>query len=354
MIYHLSLALKNTFHSLNVVHYVSFRCMASLLSTLFFSLLCGSWYIRTSSKFFRSKAREYTPESHKAKDDMPTMGGVFILAMVLFNCLLWADLGSPYVLVFLLGLFGFGAIGFWDDWGKIRNNRGISAKTKFLAQWSVAGLVSLLLVYWAGASTRVSVPFFKSFSPDLGIFFVLWAAFIIVSCSNAVNLTDGLDGLAIGSLIPNFVLFTLICYLAGHSIMAWYLQIPFAATSEIAVVGSTLIGASLGFLWYNTWPAQIFMGDVGSLSLGAGLALMALMAKQELLLVISGGLFVLETVSVILQVFVYKRWKRRIFKMAPIHHHFELLGWPESKITIRFAIISLVLCLLALITLKLR
>jgi phospho-N-acetylmuramoyl-pentapeptide-transferase len=186
------------------------------------------------------------------------------------------------------------------------------------------------------------------------MFFVLWAAFIIVSCSNAVNLTDGLDGLAIGSLIPNFFLYTIIAYLAGHAVISWYLHIPFAGSAELCVVGATLIGASLGFLWYNTYPAQIFMGDVGSLALGAGLALMALMAKQELLLIISGGLFVLETVSVMMQVFAFKWWKRRIFKMAPIHHHFELLGWPESKITIRFGIISLILCLLALITIKIR
>ena len=197
-------------------------------------------------------------------------------------------------------------------------------------------------------------PFFKNLNPDLGLLFIPWAMFILVSMSNAVNLTDGLDGLAIGSLLPNFALFSLIAYLAGHFLIAAYLNIPFAGSAEIAVMGTTLIGASLGFLWYNAYPAQIFMGDVGSLALGAGLALMALMAKQELLLPISGGLFVLETVSVVLQVFVYKRWKTRIFKMAPIHHHFELIGWPEAKITTRFGIISLILCLVALMTLKLR
>ena len=256
--------------------------------------------------------------------------------------------------MFLLGLFSYGAIGFWDDWSKIKRSRGISAQAKFIAQWSIAALVALLWVYWAGAKTTICVPFFKNLNPDLGIFFVFWAMFIIVSCSNAVNLTDGLDGLAIGSLLPNFALYSIIAFLAGHFLIAGYLNIPFANSSEIAVMGATLIGASLGFLWYNAYPAQVFMGDVGSLALGAGLALMALMAKQEFLLIISGGLFVLETVSVILQVFVYKRWKRRIFKMAPIHHHFELLGWPEAKITTRFGIISFILCLLAFITLKLR
>jgi phospho-N-acetylmuramoyl-pentapeptide-transferase len=354
MMYHLSLLLKNSFPGINVVHYISFRCMASLLSTLFFSLLFGSWFIDKSKKLFRSKTREYAPDHHKQKDDMPTMGGIFILAVVFLNCLLWADLSDPFVIILLLCLLGFGALGFWDDWKKITMNKGISARSKFMMQWSIAAFIGILLVFWADISTTVTIPFLKSVNPNLGIFFIVWAMFTIVSCSNAVNLTDGLDGLAIGSLIPNFMLFTIICYLAGHSVISSYLQIPFANSSEIAVVGATLIGASLGFLWYNTYPAQIFMGDVGSLSLGAVLALMALIAKQELLLAISGGLFILETVSVMIQVFIYKRWKKRIFKMAPIHHHFELLGWPESKITMRFAIISLILCLIALMTLKIR
>jgi len=202
--------------------------------------------------------------------------------------------------------------------------------------------------------TTISFPFFKSLQPDLGWFFIAWVMFILVGTSNAVNLTDGLDGLAIGSLMPNFATFSIICYLAGHYKIANYLHIPFAGSAEIAVLGSILVGASLGFLWYNAYPAQIFMGDVGSLALGSGLALMAIMAKQELLLPIAGGLFMVETISVMMQVFSFKYLGRRIFKMAPIHHHFELLGWPESKITVRFGIISLILCLLALVTLKLR
>ncbi len=354
MFYHLSGHLKNSLSFINVFHYTSFRAIAALLTALFLALIFGGWFIGTWSGYFRSKAREYTPDSHKAKDDLPTMGGIFILFTVLATALLWADLANPLVWIFLLCLLGFGAIGFCDDWSKIKGGKGISARGKFIGQWSVAAIVVLLWVYLAHAQTTVSFPFFKNVNPDLGLLFIPWAMFVIVSTSNAVNLTDGLDGLAIGSLLPNFMLYSLIAYLAGHFIMATYLAIPYAASSEIAVLGSTLIGASLGFLWYNAYPAQIFMGDVGSLALGAGLALMALMAKQELLLIISGGLFVLETLSVVLQVFVFKRWKRRIFKMAPIHHHFELLGWQESKITTRFGIISLVLCLLALITLKLR
>lgn len=354
MLYFLSGSLKSSFFFANVFHYISFRAIGALLTALLLGLIFGGWFINNWARFFRSKAREDTPESHRAKDNMPTMGGIFILATILTTTLVWADLYNPLIWVMLLSLLGFGAIGFADDWKKIKTGRGISARSKFIAQWAVAGLVSMLLVYGAHTKTMLSFPFFKHFAPDLGILFIPWAMFIIVSLSNAVNLTDGLDGLAIGSLMPNFVLFSLIAYLAGHSIIAAYLHIPYAGSAEIAVIGATLIGASLGFLWYNAYPAQIFMGDVGSLALGAGLAVMALAAKQELLLVISGGLFVLETVSVILQVFVYKRWKKRIFKMAPLHHHFELLGWPEAKITTRFGIISLVLCLLALITLKLR
>jgi phospho-N-acetylmuramoyl-pentapeptide-transferase len=314
----------------------------------------GNWFIEKSKQFFRAKARESTPERHKLKDDMPTMGGVFILGLVILNTLLWCDLTSPQVWVFLLCIICFGAIGAWDDWNKINRRAGISARAKFLLQWTAAIVVVSAAVYAADISTHLIFPFFKYVQPDLGIWYVLWAAFIIVGCSNAVNLTDGLDGLAIGSLMPNFVTFSLIAYLAGHVQFAHYLCIPYAATAEIAVIGATLVGASLGFLWFNAYPAQIFMGDVGSLALGAALACMALMAKQELLLLIAGGLFVVETVSVIAQVWYFKSFKKRLFKMAPLHHHFELLGWPESKISVRFGIISLVLCLLALITLKLR
>src|SRR5579863_4744049 len=354
MIYHLSFYLKHYWPFFNVLHYVSVRAVASLLGSLASFLLFGRLFMAISRRFFRSKAREFTPETHKSKDSMPTMGGVFILAVVLINTLLWCDLSRSQVWIFLLCIMGFGVLGCWDDWNKIRKNKGIASGTKFQLQLMVATIVVVMLVFCTSFSTQLVFPFFKNFRPDLGWFFVPWAVFIIVGCSNAVNLTDGLDGLAIGSLIPNFATFALICYLAGHYGLAHYLHIPFAGTAEIAIIGTILIGSSLGFLWYNTYPAQIFMGDVGSLALGAGLALMAIMAKQELLLPIAGGLFVLETVSVILQVLSVRYLGKRMFKMAPIHHHFELLRWPESKITARFGIISFVLCLLTLITLKLR
>lgn len=354
MIYHLSHYLKLYWPFFNVLHYVSVRAVASLLTSLLFSLVFGEAFIGLSRRLFRSKTREFVPESHKIKGSMPTMGGVFILASTVLNALLWCDLYNPFIWIFLFCMSGFGILGFWDDWNKINAQKGIAAGTKFGFQVGIALIVVLCLIFFTPFSTHLIFPFFKNCTPDLGYLFIPWAIFILVGCSNAVNLTDGLDGLAIGSLLPNFATFSLICYLAGHYGLAHYLHIPFAGTAEITIIGSILVGSSLGFLWFNTYPAQIFMGDVGSLALGAGLALMALMAKQEILLSISGGLFVFETLSVILQVFSVRYRGRRLFKMAPIHHHFELLGWPESRITTRFGIISLVLCLLTLITLKLR
>lgn len=354
MIYHLALYLKNSFSFFNLFHYVSFRAMAALLTSLVFSFMFGNWFITQSKLFFRSKARELTPENHRAKDDMPTMGGLFILATVLFSSLLWCNLYQPEVFLFLGCLVGFGFIGFLDDWYKIRVKKGISARLKFGLQLGVAFVIALGVFWQSPEAARVALPFFKNVYCDMGYFFILWVIFILVSTSNAVNLTDGLDGLAIGSLIPNFALFSLICYLAGHYSLAHYLHIPYTHSSEITIIGSTLLGASLGFLWYNAYPAQIFMGDVGSLALGSGLALMAIISKQELLLPLSGGLFVVEAASVIAQVISFKFLGKRIFRMAPIHHHFELLGWQESKITVRFAIISLILCIIALMTLKIR
>lgn len=353
MIYHLSLFLQRYMSFLNVIHYVSFRGMAALLTALVLSFLFGSWFIGQSAAF-RSKVREYTPTTHQAKQDTPTMGGLFVLLTAIVTVLLWCNLSKPEVVIFLFCLMGYAAIGFWDDVSKIRSHKGIKESHKFLAQLFVGLCITTAWYTLVGPPTELCVPFFKNIAPTLGLFLIPWAAFVLIGTSNAVNLTDGLDGLAIGSLILNFGTFTIISYLAGNYTFAHYLHIPFTQTSEIAIIGSGLVGASLGFLWYNTYPAQIFMGDVGSLALGSGLALMALMARQELLLVISGGLFVVETLSVIMQVFSFKYFGKRVFKMAPLHHHFELLGWQEAKITIRFGIISFVLCLIALMTLKIR
>lgn len=354
MILHLAAYLKQFYPHWQVVHYISVRAMAALLSSLALSLCWGPWFIRTSCRFFRSKARSWTPENHQLKDDMPTMGGIFITGIVAITVLLWGDIASPFVWIALLCLVGFGTIGAWDDWNKICYNDGIRASYKFTAQLLTAASVGLLWLYWVQPSTELYFPFFKHLHPELGFLFIPWVMFVLVGTSNAVNLTDGLDGLAIGALLSNFAAFSIIAYAAGHVGISHYLHIPFAGTAELAVVGSALFGASLGFLWFNTYPAQIFMGDVGSLSLGAVLAFMALACKQELLLAIAGGLFVIETLSVIIQVLSYKLFGRRWFKMAPIHHHFEMMGWKESKITVRFCIIAFVLSLVALMTLKIR
>lgn len=354
MLYHLSLYLKNYINAFNVVHYVSFRVMASLLTALMFSFIYGSWFITFSKKFFRSKVRENTPQAHQIKNDTPTMGGIFIIMTACTSIFLWCNLAKPEVWIMMLCLIGFGAIGFLDDWLKIRRKKGISERVKFYSQIIVGITVVWLWFFIVQPNTVICIPFLKQCNFELGYLIIPWAVFLLVGVSNAVNLTDGLDGLAISSLISNFATFSILCYIAGHVAFSQYLQVPYMATEEIAVVASILVGASMGFLWYNAYPAEIFMGDVGSLALGASLALMAVMARQELLLALSGGLFMVETFSVIAQVLSFKFLGKRIFKMAPIHHHFELLGWPEAKITTRFGIISVVLCLMALMTLKLR
>ena len=354
MIYHLALYARNYFSCANVMHYISVRSMAAFLTALGLSLLMGGWFIEQARLWFRSQARLHTPKSHKVKDDMPTMGGVLIVAIISITVLLWCNLERPEVWLFLLCLISFGMLGFWDDWHKIHYKKGISERKKFYMQCTAAAFVGGLWYWLCSPSTTLCIPFVKTFQPELGILYIPWIIFLLVATSNAVNLTDGLDGLAIGSLLPNFAVFSFLAYLSGHYAFATYLHIPFTGNAELAIIGAGLIGASLGFLWFNTYPAQIIMGDVGSLALGAGLAFMALLSKQELLLSVSGGLFVVETLSVIAQVLSFRLWGKRIFKMAPLHHHFELLGWPESKITVRFGIISLVLCLLSLMTLKLR
>lgn len=354
MIYHLANLIKSYISAFNVVHYISFRAIASLLTALALSLIFGDWFINKSRSLFAAKSRDWTPESHRQKDNTPTMGGLFMIGVVLVSTLLWCNLLKFQIWLFILTLVSFGALGFWDDWSKIKHKKGISAKTKWYAQLLISAIIALLIYSTNTVSPTISFPFFKSLNPSLGIFFIFWVMFLLVGCSNAVNLTDGLDGLAIGSLLPNFATYALICFAAGNFIISTYLNIPFADSGEISIVATALVGACLGFLWYNCFPAQIFMGDVGSLSLGASLALIAILSKQELLLGISGGLFVVETASVILQVYSFQRFGKRIFKMTPIHHHFELLGWPESKVTARFGIITIVLCLLALITLKIR
>lgn len=354
MIYHISNALISYISALNIVRYITFRSIASLLTALVLSLIFGDWFINKSRALFSAKSREWTPESHRQKDNTPTMGGLFMISIILASILLWCNLAKIQVWIFIVCLISFGALGAWDDWNKIIKQKGISARTKWYAQIAISAIIAILLVITHAVPATISFPFFKNLNPAIGLLFIPWVMFLLVATSNAVNLSDGLDGLAIGALIPNFATFGIICYAAGNFMVASYLHIPFADSGEITVIAAALAGAALGFLWFNCYPAQIFMGDVGSLSLGASLALVAIMCKQELLLPIAGGFFVLETVSVMIQVYSFKRYGKRIFRMTPIHHHFELLGWPESKVTARFGIISIVLCLLALITLKIR
>jgi len=354
MLYHLAKGLQESFSFFNIFHYVSVRVIAALLTSFLFSFLFGDWFIKKSMLNFRSKVRDWVPDTHLKKNDTPTMGGLLVIMIVLINTFLWCNLKKFNVWLFILCLISFGIIGFLDDYKKIKYQKGISVKFKFNFQILSALLVVSLWYFFLNPSTYLCIPFFKNLMPSLSWFLIPWGAFVIIGTSNAVNLTDGLDGLAAGPLIFNFSTFSVIAYLAGHKFFANYLYIPFAGTAELSVIGATLVGAMLGFLWYNTYPAQIFMGDVGSLAFGAGLALMALMVRQELLLIIAGGIFVWETVSVIMQVVSFKLLGKRIFKMAPIHHHYELLGWNEAKITVRFWIISIILSLVTLLTLKIR
>jgi phospho-N-acetylmuramoyl-pentapeptide-transferase len=354
MIYHIADILQQHYSFFNLFHYVSFRAIAALLTSILLSFAFGSWFIRASQDRFRSKAREWTPENHLKKNDTPTMGGLFVLMVCVITTLLWSDLTRANIWFFLAVLISFGSIGFLDDWAKIKKNKGISARLKSSLQLLFAILIMSGWYFLTNPNTTLCVPFFKKFAPTLGWLIIPWGVFILIGTSNAVNLTDGLDGLAAGPLMANFATFSTIAYLAGHKFLARYLHIPFTLSAESCIVGATLVGALLGFLWYNTYPAQIFMGDVGSLALGAGLGFMALTTRQELLLPIAGGIFVLETLSVIIQVFTFKMWGKRMFKMAPIHHHYELLGWKEAKITVRFWIISIILSLVTLLTLKVR
>lgn len=344
---------------LNVFRYITFRTILATLFALVILFAAGDWVIRKLRDMqVGQHIREDGPANHKGKAGTPTMGGCLILPVVILTTLLWGDLGNLYVWLVLFVLCSFGGIGFVDDYLKTvrKSSKGLSGKAKFSLQVLAALLVAVSLYFFPGFDTRLNVPFFKTIVPDLGIGYIPLAVFIIVGASNAVNLTDGLDGLAMGPIIIAFSSYLTFAYLAGNVRIAGYLGIPYVAgTGELSVVCGAVVGAGLGFLWYNAHPADLFMGDVGSLPLGAVLGTVAVMTKQEIVLILVGGIFVVETLSVIFQV-VYFRMTggRRIFRMAPLHHHFELKGWPEAKVTVRFWIIAIVLALLSLSTLKLR
>ena len=358
MLYHLLYPLHEFFSFFNVFRYITFRTIYAILTALLISFLVGPWLIGKLKAFqIRQVVREDVPARHQMKNGTPTMGGNLILAALLIPTLLWSDLTNPYTWIVLLTALGFGALGFLDDYKKMKDKTGmgIRARTKFPIQVAMALITSLILFYGVDHNSRLIFPFFKKVMPDLGAWYILFAVLVIVGTANAVNLTDGLDGLAIGPVLIASGTFMLFCYLAGNFRFANYLQIPFVKGSgELTILCGALIGSGLGFLWFNTYPAQVFMGDMGSLSLGAALGTIAVITKQEFLLVIVGGIFVIEAFSVILQVVSYRLRKKRIFRMAPIHHHFELKGWAEPKIIVRFWIIGIILGLIAISTLKLR
>ncbi len=359
MLFHLLYPLHTTYSFFNVFRYITFRTIYAAITALIICFVVGPWMIRKLQTLrIGQMIREDGPDSHLVKQGTPTMGGILIIFAVTISTLLWSNLTVGYVWLTVMVMIGFGLIGFFDDYRKLtrQNSRGVSGKVRLAAEIAIALFVSILLFIKPGFNSNVTIPFFKTVLPNLGWGYVLLSTFIIVGAANAVNLTDGLDGLAIGPAITCFMTYLLFAYFAGNVKIAAYLQLPYVAgTGELAIFCGAIVGAGIGFLWYNTYPAQVFMGDVGSLSLGASLGTLAILTKQEILLAIVGGIFVLETFSVIFQFGWFKLTKgRRIFRMAPIHHHFELKGWPEPKVIVRFWIISILLALVAISTLKLR
>ena len=358
MLYHLFSNLVDEWSVFNVVRYITFRTIMASLTAMVISFVMGPWLVRKLSELkVGQTVRSDGPATHLEKAGTPTMGGTLLIVAIVFSTLLWADLTNRYIWVALLIISGYGFIGFVDDYRKLvkKDPEGLSAKHKLIGQ-TIIGLVAVALIATHPEfNDRLSVPFFKQVGPMLGYWYLPFMLMVILGTSNAVNLTDGLDGLAIGPVMISAATLGLLAYVAGHAKIADYLQIQYVADAgNLAIFCGTLVGAGLGFLWYNTYPAQVFMGDVGSLSLGGALGCVAVITKNELLLVVIGGIFVLETVSVIVQVFSFKMFGKRVFAMAPIHHHYELKGWAEPKIIVRFWIISIILALFALSTLKLR
>ncbi len=361
MLYHLLISLQPQLSVLNVTRYITFRTAAASLTALAISLVFGPALIRRLRDFQIGQViRQEGPQSHRAKAGTPTMGGLLILAASIVPTLLWADLTNQYVWIAVSATAAFGGIGFLDDYLKItrRSSGGLLPRYKIGLQILVGFAVAMALMVLASENlynTRLIFPFFKQLIPDLGWFYVPFAVFILVAWSNAVNLTDGLDGLAISTFAVAAACLTALAYVTGHAVFAEYLLlVRFPPAAELTIFCGALVGASLGFLWYNAHPAEIFMGDVGSLALGGALATVAILIKQELLLVIIGGVFVMEAASVVIQVASFKLTGKRVFRMAPIHHHFELIGWEEPKVIARFLIIAIIFALFSLTTLKLR
>jgi len=362
MLYHLLYPFHTQLSVLNVTRYITFRTAASTLSALAISLVFGPWLIRKLREFQIGQViRTEGPQSHRPKAGTPTIGGLLILTAALVPTLLWADLTNAYVWIAVLTTAGYGGIGFADDYLKIvrRSHHGLLPRYKMGCQLAIGiavGIALIILQREGLYNTRLVFPFFKRLIPDLGYGYLAFAVFVLVAESNAVNLTDGLDGLAISVFAIAASAYTALAYVTGHRVFAEYLLlVRFPQAAELTVFCGSLVGASLGFLWYNSYPAEIFMGDVGSLALGAALGIVAILIKQELLLLIVGGVFLLEAASVVLQVGYFKATGgQRIFRMAPLHHHFELIGWSEPKVITRFVIVGIIFALFSLATLKLR
>jgi phospho-N-acetylmuramoyl-pentapeptide-transferase len=361
MLYHLLFPLSERFAALNVFRYLTFRAAGAVVTAVLLSLLLGPWVVRALRRLSIGQSiREVGPQSHLSKAGTPTMGGLLILFCLVVPTVLWARLDNPYVWLSLAVTLGFGAVGFTDDLLKVRRgrNQGLSGRIKFALTVVVsvgAGAVLLALPESLGFESTVAFPFFKRAVFDIGVFYVGLCVLVLAGSSHAVNLTDGLDGLAIGATLIAAATYVIFTYVAGNSVVAGYLQVPYVrGVGEVAIFCSALVGASLGFLWFNSHPAEMFMGDVGSLAIGGAIGTVAILSKQEIVLILVGGLFVLEALSVIVQVASFKLTGRRVLRMAPLHHHFELGGWAESKVIVRFWILAILFSLLSLSTLKLR
>ena len=361
MLYWLTQQLQGQYHAFRVFQYLTFRSILAALTALIVGLFLGPLMIRWLSQLqIGQVVRDDGPKTHLSKQGTPTMGGVLILLGIVISCLLWGDLTQGSLWLVMLVTLGYGLIGWIDDYRKVvhKNSKGLLPRWKYLWQ-SIIALVAVMFLYQTSSlpvQTQLVIPFFKNSMVELGWLFPIFAYFVIVGCSNAVNLTDGLDGLATMPIVMVAGALGVFAYASSNIIYAHYLTIPYVPNAgELTIFCAAVVGAGLGFLWYNTYPAQVFMGDVGSLSLGAALGIIAVIIRQELVLFIMGGLFVMETLSVILQVGYFKYTKgKRLFRMAPLHHHFELKGWPEPKVIVRFWILTVIFVLTGLATLKLR
>lgn len=360
MLFNLFYSFHEIFSPFNVFRYITFRTALAAMTALSISFLLAPWIIKRLRQFsLIQHVRDDGPITHHDKTGTPTMGGILILSSIILSVLMWGDLGNKYIWVMLAATFGFGAIGFVDDYFKVirHNAKGMKARYKFISQIVLALVIGLMLYYNPDDpyASKLSIPFFKKWLIDMGWFYIPFSVLVIVGSSNAVNLTDGIDGLAVGLIGIATLANGALVYISGHSGFARYLQVMYLpGTGELTVFCGAMFGAALGFLWYNSYPAEVFMGDVGSLGLGGALGTLAVITKHEMVLAVVGGIFVIETISVILQVASYKMTGKRVFRMAPLHHHFELKGWPEPKVIVRFWIIGIILALLSLTTLKLR